>query len=488
MLHLLLDIRLDGKTLTISGLTAEKSYKVDIVGATDFANNIANPMAVNFTVAKADVDSSKPTVSTTVNGTEITLDFSEELSKQNLDGTTGNDEYAKVTVGSDVFYLTDAQIKDTEDKTKFTLDVKSALGSNNFINETVKVEGFKDKADNAGDTFEFAATLTKDTTAATLVSASTKLLVEDDAAVTTDKDALYLTFNEPVNVKGNLTLKTKNGVVYTSNVTAVDATAGVDLDGNGKKEGSELNTVEVSIDLDKNSTYTFELAKDAVADLNGNKNAEALTFNVTSGTFQPAPGEVNATLVFGATPVVVDANNNRVFTVEYAADVTASATTAANYTLGGKALPAGTQLQFVDGTKKVRVTLPESSIAANGNYVLEATNVVDTKGNTLKDAKATTTVALKENVAPVASKVTVVNSKTFTVDFSETIANQAAATGLTVKIAGQAVTPASAVAANGKLTITTTNDFNLTDAINVEFKSTNLKDANGNVVQDGFIN
>ena len=35
-------------------------------------------MAANFTVAKAVVDSSKPTVTSTVNGTEITFDFSEE--------------------------------------------------------------------------------------------------------------------------------------------------------------------------------------------------------------------------------------------------------------------------------------------------------------------------------------------------------------------------------------------------------------------------
>ncbi|MFJ8246338.1 S-layer homology domain-containing protein [Peribacillus asahii] len=473
---------LSGKTLTITGLTAEKSYTVDVVGATDFANNIANPIAVNFTVAKPEVDSSKPTVNATVNGTEITFDFSEELAAQTL--KDGN-EYAKVTVGSSTFYLTDAEIKDATDKTKFTLDAKTALGTNSFVNTTVKVEGQKDKAGNAGDAFEFNATLTKDTTPATLASASTKLLVADDTNVATDKDELYLTFNEPVKVKGDLTLKTKNGIVYTTgNVTAVDET-GFDVDGNGKVEGSEKNTVRVLIDLDSNSTYSFELAAKAVADLTGNVNADAIKFNVSTGTFEAAPGEVEANLVFASTPVVV--NSNTVFTVEYAADVTSSATTASNYTLGGKALPAGTQLQFVDGTKKVRITLPAGSITANGSYVLEAKNVVDTKGNTLKDGKASTSVALKENVAPEASKVTVVDSKTFTVDFSEVIADEAAVAGLTVKIGGATVTPKSAVAANGKLTVTTTNDFTQTDSISVEFKSTNLVDKNGNKVTDATV-
>lgn len=136
---------LSGKTLTIKGLTADQTYKVDIVGATDFANNIANPIAVNFTVLKADVDNSKPTVSTAVNGTEITFDFSEELMKQNLDADAGATaaEYAKVTVGSTVYYLKDADMKDTEDKTVFTIDAKAALGTATFINADVKVEGQK---------------------------------------------------------------------------------------------------------------------------------------------------------------------------------------------------------------------------------------------------------------------------------------------------------------------------------------------------------
>lgn len=477
---------LSGKKLTITGLTAEQSYKVDIVGATDFANNIANPIAVNFTVLKADVDNSKPTVSTAVNGTEITFDFSEELMKQNFNADAETKEYAKVTVGSTVFYLTDADIKDTEDKTVFTIDAKSALGTATFINTNIKVEGQKDLAGNAGDAFEFNAILSKDLTLATLVSAATKMLVADDVNATTDVDALYLTFSEPVKVEGKLTVKTQNGIAYTTGKeTAVKADAGFDVDGNGKIEGAEKNTVKVDIDLDSNSTYTFELSAKAVTDLAGNVTADTVTFNVTTGVFEATPETPTDSLVFGATPVVVTDNN--VFTVEYAKDVTATATNAANYTLGGKELPAGTQLQFVDGTKKVRFTLPEGSITANGNYVLEASNVVDTKGNTLKGGKVTTQVALKENIVPVATKVTAVDSKTFTVDFSENIADQAAPTGVTVKIAGSTVELASITVAGGKLTATTKADYALTDSIVVEFKSTNLVDANNNKVKDGSI-
>ncbi|WP_064091892.1 Ig-like domain-containing protein [Rossellomorea aquimaris] len=481
----------DGKTLTVTGLTAEKSYKVDIVGAKDFANNIANPIGLNFTVAKAEVDSSKPTVSTSVNGTVITLDFSEELMKQDLNAVFGTDEYAKVTVGTTAFYLTDTEIKDTNDKTKFTLDAASALGGANFINTTVKVESFKDSANNAGDAFTFSTTLAKDTTKPSFASSSAKLLVADDKAATSDVDAIYLTFNEPVKVaSGTLTKKVQNGIAYTSSTTTVSDTSGtgVDVDGNGKIEGAELNTVKLSVDLDANSTYTFELANGLVTDLAGNAMTGALTFNVSSGTFTPAPGTVTDSVEFASTPVVVSSDNN-IFTLEYAVNVTSSATNAANYTLGGQALPSGTQLQFVDGTKKVRFTLPQGSITANGSYVFEAKNVVDTAGNTLKDGKQTTLVSLKESVAPMATKVSVMDSKTFTVDFSETVkdAVNGSINGLTVKIAGSTVTPATASVSGGKLTVTTTNDFAMTDSISVEFKSTNLVDANGNNVKDGIV-
>ena len=106
----------------------------------------------------------------------------------------------------------------------------------------------------------------------------------------------------------------------------------------------------MDIDLDSNSTYTFELSAKAVSDLAGNVTADTVTFNVTTGVFEATPETPTDSLVFGATPVVVTDNN--VFTVEYAKDVTATTTNPANYTIGGKELPAGTQLQFVDGTKK----------------------------------------------------------------------------------------------------------------------------------------
>ncbi|MCG6794580.1 Ig-like domain-containing protein [Geobacillus sp. YHL] len=481
---------LNGNTLTITGLEAEKSYRVDIVGAKDFAGNTANPIVLNFTVEKPVVDNTKPTVAVSVNGTKVTVDFSEELSKQDFNNDGTLDAYAKVTVGTTEFLLTDAE-KDANDKTKFTFDAKSVLGTKAFVNTTVKVESYKDLAGNAGEAYSVGATLVADKTAPSLVSVSSKLLVADDTAKTDDTDVVYLTFNEPVVVNGDFTLTSKNGILYTSAtpIKLTNVASGVDVDGNGEIEGTESNTIAISVDLDKNSSYSFKLAGNSVADLSGNKIADDLTINFNTADYQAPAQQPSATLVLAANPVVVDPNNNNVFTVEYATDVTSSALNAANYKLGGAALPAGTQLQFVDGTKKVRITLPAGSIVANGSYMLEIKNVVDTNGNTLKDGKATVLVPLKESVAPVATKITLVDSNTFTVDFSEAIKDAAAGsvTGVTVKINGVEDKAASVSAANGKLTVTTSADFNLSDSITVEFKSANLVDANGNKVKDGVV-
>ncbi|MGE6368822.1 S-layer homology domain-containing protein [Planococcus kocurii] len=479
----------DGKTVTITGLTANQTYKVDFVGVVDYANNISNPIALNFTVTPPVVDNSKPTVSTSVTDTVITFDFTEELMLQNLEGTMGANEFAKVTVGKQVFYLTSSDM-DSEDNTKFTLDAKMVLGTSDFLNTTVKVENHKDLAGNAGEVFEYSTTLKKDTTKPSFVSAATKMLVADDKTIPTDVDAVYLTFSEPVKVSGNLTMTAKNGVVYSpGTAVAIDDTTakGFDVDGNGTISGSELNTIKVEMDLDSNSTYAFALNAGAVKDVEGNTMTDTLNFNVATTTFTPPTAESKATLKLAANPVVVDSTNNNVFTVEYATDVTSSATVASNYTLGGKSLPAGTLVQFLNGTDKVRVTLPTGSITANGTYVLEVKNVVDTKGNTLENGKATASVLLKESVAPTATKLNVTDNKNFTVDFSEVLADQTVPTGVVVKVNGSAVTTEALSVTGGDLVVKTTNAYTLTDSITVEFTSTNIADANGNKVKNGVI-
>ncbi|MCZ8533330.1 S-layer homology domain-containing protein [Psychrobacillus psychrodurans] len=465
----------DNKTVTITGLEAEKSYKVAIVGAKDYANNVANPISLDFTVEKPVVDEVKPSATVSVLNNEIIIDFTEE-----------------VTVGTVKINGTDYAnklVQDADDKTKYVLDAQTAgaLTGVNFLNNAqIIVEGFKDKANNVGEKVSVTGTLKADKNAPSFVSAN----------VNGNSNKILLTFDDAVS-KGNLeaanelVLKVKDGVHQTNSVVDLTTTGtaniayGYDLDGKDGVKGNEKNIVAIDYTLVKDSTYSFELAGKVVEDRYENQVADTLTFAVTGIEHVQAPAQPEATVVLSDVNV-----SGKVLTVKYNEDMSDSALVASNYKLGGKALTGDAQLKFVNDRKTVEITLPEGSITANGTYVFEVTSVTAKNGNTLLNNKATSTETLTENIAPVASNITVLNSKTFTVSFSETI-NDAAAntvTGVNVEIDGKKVTPASVSAVNGQLTVTTTADFALNAAISVEFNSTtNLVDANGNAVKQGIV-
>jgi hypothetical protein len=462
------DVELLNDTVKIPGLEVGKTYKVDIVGATDKANNIANPISQNITVPAQDKDEVKPVASINVDGNQVTLHFSEELSNLGTVKINGTD-------------YTSQFVKDKNDKTKYVLDAQAAdiLDGVNFLNATVTVEGFKDKAKNVGEKVEVKATLTADTTAPAFVS----------AAVNKDYNKLLVSFNDEVeagDLAGDkeLVLKVKDNVHQTSealNVSAENTVFGYDVDGNGKVEGTENNVIAINYDFTEKSTYKFDLAGKVVADVYGNSVADTLTFDLTA----PAKADVivKPEAIVNISKVAVSGS---VLTVTFNKDMSDSALVAANYTLGGKVLPEDTKFRFVDSKSKVEITLPEGFVAVDGPYVLEATSLLDKDSNTLENGKVSKTVNLTENVAPVADSISVVNSKQFTVAFSEAVKDKASVTGVTVKVNGTAVA-ATAKAENGKLTVSTTKDFNLTDAISVEFKSANLVDANNNQVKDGVV-
>ncbi|WP_214759592.1 Ig-like domain-containing protein [Exiguobacterium sp. s129] len=457
----------DGKTLTLTGLTAEKSYRVDLVGVKDFAYNVSNPIALNFMVSKPVVDNVKPAVSGSLSGTTVTLNFSEELK------STGT-----FTVNGASYNL----VQDKDVKTKYTADVKAALGTATFLNASFKVSGYEDKAGNKGDDYTFSGLIQGDTTAPSFTGASAKILVADNTSASTDLDAVYLTFDEKVNFKGDLSITSIDGIIQSNPVVIpVNQTTdvGVDVDGNGKIEGAEAYTIKVPVDLDESSSYVFTVAKDSVKDLSGNALTSTLYFNAITGKFVPATPESKA-IVTGT--VVVEKST---LVLTFSENMTTSALQASNYTFGGSALPAGTKLNFVDSLKEVHVKLPAGSVAVNGKYVLEGKDLVSTAGNTLKDGKISDLLLVSENVAPVATKIDVMASNEFTVSFSENV--MGSTEGIIVKVNGVTVTPASLAVNGNKLTVKTSANFSMTDTLSVEFKDAKLADAAGNVIVNATI-
>ena len=456
--------------VSVSGLEVGKTYKVDFVGTTDVAKNIANPITQTITVPAQVKDEVKPVASVSISANKVTLQFSEEVS------TIGT-----VTInGTD---YTSSFVKDTNGKTKYVLDAQAAgaLNAVNFLNATVVVDGYKDNATvaNAGEKVTTTGTLTADRTAPSFVSAT----------VSSDNSKILLTFNDEVKA-GDLTgadelvLKAKDGVTITNqkvDLTAANVAYGYDLDGKDGIKDAEKNIVAIANPLAAKSSYTFDLVGKVVADSYSNKVADTLTFSLNVG--EVAPGTANPQAIVAFTNVAAAGN---VITVNYNKEMGDSALVASNYRFAGQALPSNATLKFVNSRNIVEITLPAGSVAVNGTYVLEVTGVADKVGNTLANGKASSSFYVGETVAPTATKVTVDNSKQFTVDFSEALAAAAKVDGVTVKVNGTTVDATVAVV-GGKLVVTTAKDFAQTDAITVEFKDTNLADANGNKVANTVI-
>ncbi|QOV10475.1 hypothetical protein [Viridibacillus arvi] len=464
----------DNKSFTLS-LDAGKTFKVDVVGAKDLVGNIAAPITTSVVTSE---DTVAPTATLSTEGSTLKLKFSEEVQSGFA---------VKVNGGSAL-----AAVQDSKDKTLYTVDASSALGTSSFLNNaTVTVTGIKDLADNAGKDVSYTTNLTKDSTAPKFVSGAIKgnklVLKFDEAIKSSTATAL---------VAGDLAIKYVNsdGILVPLTATTdytLAADAGYDINGNGLTDANTDEEKYVVITLtDANSTpkftdasgnllagnFTFTLAKDKLTDAAGNTVA-ASTF-----TASPSSSDAAASVTYAA----ANGSANNQILVTYNEVMGAGALTAANYTLAGQSLPTGTTLTFINDKKNVLITLPAGSITTNGSRVLAVKDVTSSVGNTL-DAKTQTvqSVNLKETVAPVAKSVTVNNDVKATVAFSEKLTS-VTPSGLTVKVNGTTVTPSSlTINAEGQLEIAfASSTLKSTDKVSVEFASTNLADANGNTVAD----
>ncbi|MFL8936296.1 S-layer homology domain-containing protein [Rossellomorea oryzaecorticis] len=468
----------NGKTLTVKNLVAEKSYKLDVVGAKDAANNLAGQTTVTFTVEKPVVDSSKPTVSSAVSGNKLTLTFSEEV-------TPGT-----VTIGGTPVAAN--KLVASEDKMTYTVDVQDAgfFTGVTFFTKEVVVKDFTDGT-NSMDAAKFNATFTADTSAPNFVSAAIKTLGKDTSSTTVD-DVILLTFDDVVKegiltASDELAIKSIDGIYQSDNtvdLSSSNVSYGYDLNGDKEVKGSELNVVAIKFNAAEKSSYSFGLAGKVVADMYGNKVSDTINFSAVAPEYTTTPGSDAKDVTFTATPKA----NNVDIVLNFNKNMSDSAVNASNYTLGGKSLPSGTTVKFVDNRSKVVITLPQGSITANGTYALVGTNLKDQSSNTLVNGKVELNVTLKENVVPTATKVTLLDSKTFTVDFTEAV-SATTVSGVTVKVNNVALAADkySVSVVNGDLKVVTTDNLKATDSLTVEFKDTNLVDANGNKVANSSV-
>jgi hypothetical protein len=469
------------KSVILTGLEVGKTYRIDIVGAYDnaAAPNKAEHITVSIPVPAQVKDEVKPQVATSVSGNKVTLNFSEELKANGsvkIGGTTVAVNLASPATGVTV----------SADKKTVVIDAQTvgALGTApnylNFLNASIEVSGFGDGT-NVMDTVTVNGTLYADKNAPSLVSASTK--------VVNGTETILLTFNEEVKdavtTDNVLTLKVADNVYHNTAVTSAAYTYGFDVDGNGKVEGSEKNVVAITgFDYKEESTYSFELNNASVSDVYTVVGTNPYTFTVT---VPKAPvTNPNPTASVEITSGAVTATNG-VFVLAYDEELSDNALNASNYKLGGKVLPSNSKLIFKGDRQTVEITLPDGFVTVDGTYTLEATNVTAKTGNTLTNGKATAQVTTKENIKPFATKVELKDSKTVVVTFSEDL-NGNPTKGVKVKVNGSDAASNFGTVSGNQLTITLTNDINLTDAVSVMFDTTDLADKSGNTVGNATVN
>ncbi|MCM3162704.1 hypothetical protein [Metabacillus litoralis] len=413
-----------------------------------------------------------PTVSSAVNGNKLTLNFSEEV-------TAGTITIGGTTVNA-------ADVTTTDNKT-FVVDVQKANSGAFFTNNTkfftseVVVSGFADKAStpNTMKEVKFSGTFTTDSTPASFVS-----------AVANADGKLVLEFNEDVVSPAaitSLTVKSIDGIYQSATTLTVDSAVHPVVNGKAVTNKLEL-TLNTGTQLVVGKNYVIELAKNTVEDNYTNTNANAITFNAV----RPATAGQTAGKVITTT---INENNNVIdvaFANTHADGMGDSVLSPSNYTVGGKVLPANTDIKFVDNRNNVRITLPEGFVTVNGTFTFNASNLSDKYGNTLADGENTAQLALTENIAPTVNSALSVNgSNEVVVSFSESVVSTDIdgdlnlLEGISVKVNGSTAAFASSVV-DGKLKVTLTDAIAASDKVTVDFTNAELTDVNGNQVKNGL--
>lgn len=291
-------------------------------------------------------------------------------------------------------------------------------------------------------------------------------------------------------------LRDKDGVIVTGKATTVSGStitiAGLDKD-----------KAPYSVELDKgqfnykvqNTTGTALEDYTATAAKN-----DALTVSVgVAESVDPVAPYYAYTLNTVAAPGTI--------TINYGTDMGTSALDAANYTLDGKALPAGTKVDFVNDKKTVRITLPAESYATTAEQLLIInTNVSTALGSNVVDnlvnkGAVNGLVAVTDNITPklqsglyqVTTQTVDATTETNKIEltFSENVTTNGTTDDLSVVVNGAtiAVTGVAQGEKANQLVVTLGQNINVSQTATVTVKpesntvTTDIKDAAGNKAQ-----
>lgn len=369
-----------------SSIAVNKTVIATFIGTQDAAGNLITPNPATASFTKGDKDGVVPTIaSVTQTGAKTyAVKFSTEIIAAPTMTITGN---ATVSI-----------VKSTTDATVYNVTVTNAL-------EGLTTISFGTFANLSGE--EAAAqtkvvSFTKDTVAPKVISSA---VVSD---VDNGKQYLELTFDKNVvlttaQIVGATTTGSFVKDFVTTPVTSVTNTNLTFKTSTVKTVvRAELATLLTGKD---NATAVYTLA----LQLNGVASEAGVAFvNPTSVTFtRGTDGSGTNTTVLGAPTITQGADNNKV-NVQFPAAVDgASATTIANYSVGGASIESITLLPVSGGTQTVVLNLVAGSNAFTGVRNISVANVKALGSTVTMVPYSTNAVSLNENIKPTVSSAKV---------------------------------------------------------------------------------
>ncbi|KMP34587.1 S-layer protein [Bacillus cereus] len=374
-------------TLTTSaiadkGIFAKGDHEVVVYDAEDTLRVNANKASILTTKYTVASDTTAPEVKSVkaINNRSFKVTFSEPLS-QHPEVTVKKGNYTFPTAaydtvgGNGVVQFT----IDPQDATSYIVSIKEdtkdarnplyASGEKN-VDLSVNLKNFKDTVNLLGKPVDMSVSLTEDT-------ATPK--VSTDSLNKIDGNNLLVKFNGKiaVNNKDQIVVRDKDGVVVTSEITAVGDVLNIKLASEAK---DEPYTVEVK-------AGAVKFAKDenlASYSVNTNSNVAFNTTVSTTGIVTP---------VVEKTADIISIEGD-VITVNYGQDMSGNAKDVENYKIDGKALPAGTTAEFVGSKQIVKISLPK-------NYFSKAQDAKFTISTNVLTASGSKVVANAQTKAPV---------------------------------------------------------------------------------------
>ncbi|PEM23958.1 S-layer homology domain-containing protein [Bacillus wiedmannii] len=374
-------------TLTTSaiadkGIFAKGDHEVVVYDAEDTLRVNPNKASILTTKYTVSSDTTAPEVKAVkaINNRTFKVTFSEPLS-QHPEVTVKKGNYTfptaayNVAGGNGVVQYT----IDPQDATSYIVSIKEdvkdarnplyASGEKN-VDLSVNLKNFKDTVNLLGKPVDMSVSLTEDT-------ATPK--VSTDSLNKIDGNNLLVKFNGKIEVSKpeQIVVRDKDGVVVTSEITAVGDVLNIKLASAAK---DEPYTVEV-----KAGAVNF--AKDEnLASYSVNTNSN-VAFNTTVST----TGIVTPVVEKSADIISIEGD---VITVNYGQDMSGNAKDLENYKIDGKALPTGTTAEFVGSKQIVKISLPK-------NYLSKAQDAKFTISTNVLTASGSKVVANAQTKAPV---------------------------------------------------------------------------------------